>query len=80
MGYAAWRRAGYCRSMRCTIQLHVLQVTSGNVTIWYGRPVPDELALLPLGSQLDRLQPGVKLRVRAVQASNRLEATLINFE
>jgi hypothetical protein len=64
-------------------QTLVLQVPSGNVTVWFGRPVPSELTLLPLGSTLDRLYslpPGAMLRVRAVPANNRLEATIINFE
>ena len=64
-------------------QTLVLQADSGNVTVWFGRPIPAELTLLPVGSTLDRLYglpPGAVLRVRAVRANNRLEATLINFE
>jgi hypothetical protein len=64
-------------------QTLVLQTDSGDVSVWFGRPVPSELSLLPLGSTLDRLDSlpaGSVLRVRAVPVNNRLEATIINFE
>lgn len=63
-------------------QTLVLQTPDGEVEVWFGRPVPDELSVLPAGSTLARLStlaPGAMLRVRAVPANGRLEATIVNF-
>lgn len=49
-------------------------------TIWWGRPQPQELAVLPAGSKLSELAVGRQIRVRAVNANSRLEATLINLQ
>ena len=49
-------------------------------TIWWGRPQPQELAVLPAGSNLGELAVGRQIRVRAVNANNRLEATIINLQ
>lgn len=49
-------------------------------TIWFGRPAPAELQLLPAEAKLSDLAVGRQLRVRAVNANDRLEAVIIKFQ
>lgn len=48
-------------------------------TIWFGRPTPAELQLLPAEAKLSDLAVGRQLRIRAVNANGRLEAVIIKF-
>ena len=67
---------GAIERLDMTAQTFVIKGT----TIWWGRPQPQELAVLPAGSKLSELAVGRQIRVRAVNANSRLEATLINLQ